>query len=523
MKEKKGFLKVIDKRAFFPPAILLTIATVIGVVFPHTLQKAVDVTFDFTTTNFGWFYALGSTFLVVFCLWAGFSKYGRIRLGGKDAKPEMSFAKWFAIALTSGIAIGVVFYGVAEPMINFTAPPEFSGLEPRSPEAAEASLKYVFLHWALHPYGIYTAAGLCLAFVFWNMKRKLQVSSALYPLIGEKADGQAVSWINALTIFATIAGIGTSLGFGVLQAASGINYVFGTDFDSGVLWIVIIGFMVLIYTVAACTGLHKGVALISNLNVYVYFVLLAWGFLFGGALFIINNTVTGVGKYLSSFVSESMYLEPAMATGWVSSNTIFYYAWWIAFAPLVGVFLVKLAKGRTIREFVLVNMIAPVIFTFLWFGVFGSSAISMELGGNCNIVADIASYGSPVALFAYLKNLPLSGLMVIFGFAAIVFSFVTLAEAQTLTIAELTCVQDEEDETKSERNAPASVKIFWGVLMGLMAFALLYSGGVSAIQTASIVCALPILALMLVMAASYIKGMKNYREYDQTLEDGEDY
>lgn len=523
MKEKKGFLKVIDKRAFFPPAILLTIATVIGVVFPQTLEKVVNIAFAFTTTNFAWFYALGSTFFVVFCLWAGFSKYGKIRLGGKDAKPEMSFAKWFAIALTSGIAIGIVFYGVAEPMMNFTAPPEFAGLDPRSPQAAEASLKYVFLHWALHPYGIYTAAGLCLAFVFWNMKRKLQVSSALYPLIGEKADGKAVSWINALTIFALIAGIGTSLGFGVLQAASGINYIFGTDFDSGVLWIAIIAFMVLIYTVAACTGLHKGIALISNLNVYVYFILLIWGFVFGGTLFIINNTVTGVGQYFSFFVAQSTYLEPAQATGWVSANTIFYYAWWIVFAPLVGVFLVKLAKGRTIREFVIVNMVAPVIFTFLWFGVFGSSAINMELNGNCNIAADIAAYGSPVALFAYLKNLPLSGLMVVFGFAAIVFSFVTLAEAQTLTIAELTCVQDEDEETKSEQNAPASVKIFWGVLMGLMAFALLYSGGVSAIQTASIVCALPILALMLFMAAAYIKSMKDYKKFDQTLQDGEDY
>lgn len=511
------FLKIIDKRTFFPPAILLLIATCVGIFFPETLELAANKAFEFTTKGFGWFYALGSSCFVIFCLWAGFSKYGSIRLGGKDAKPEMSFAKWFAIALTSGIAIGIVFYGVAEPLTNFTTPPIFSGLEANSPGAAEAALSYTYMHWAIHPYAIYTTAGLCLAFIYYNGKRKYQLSSALYPLIGEKADGKFGSWINAIAIFALVGGIGTSLGIGVLQAADGINYVLGTSFESGMLYAVIIGVMVLIYVAAACTGLHKGIALVSNLNVYVYIILLVWGFLFGGTLFILNNTFTGIGQYLSMIVRESFYLEPAYNSGWVNANTIFYYAWWITFAPMVGLFLVKLAKGRTIKEFVIVNLVAPVVFTFIWFGVFGSSAINMELLGSGGIVSDIGKYGVSVALFSYLKNLPLAPIMIILGFAAIVFSFVTLAESQTLTIAEITCKEEMLNKRK-DKSAPSSVKIFWGVLMGLMAFALLQSGGLNALQTAVIVCGLPILILMIFMAIAYVKSMINNEKFDKTLD-----
>ena len=511
----KIFLDTIDKRAFFPPAILLVAAMVIGIFFPEQLAVAANAAFDFTTVNFGWFYAIGCTFLVIFTLWAGFSKYGNIRLGGEDAQPEMSFKTWFAIALTSGIAIGIVFYGIAEPLTNFISPPEFTGMESRSADAAESALAYTFMNWAIHPYSIYTAAGICIAFMYYNGKQKYQLSSGLYPLIGEKANGSIGSWVNAIAIIALVGGIGTSLGIGVLQAASGINYVFDANFDFGMLYAVIIAFMVVIYVGAACTGLHKGIAIVSNLNVYVYAGLLIWAFIFGGSLFILNNTFTGIGKYLSMIVEQSFYLESAHDSGWISGNTIFYYAWWLSFAPMLGLFLIKLAKGRTIREFVLVNLVAPVTFTFIWFGIFGSSAINLELNGISNISADIASHGIPVAMFAYVKNLPLSFIMVILGFLAILFSFVTLAESQTLTIAEITCRQEK---LKGEENsAPASLKIFWGLLMGLMAFSLLQSGGINALQTAVIVCGLPILVLMLIMAAAYIKSMLKHEEYDKTL------
>ena len=513
----KKFLDTIDKRAFFPPAILLVIAMLVGIFFPEQLGMAADKAFAFTTTNFGWFYAIGCTFFTLFSLWAGFSKYGSIRLGGEDAKPEMSFGTWFAIALTSGIAIGIVFYGVAEPLMNFMTPPPFTGMEPGGADAAESALAYTFMNWALHPYGIYTSGGLCIAFMFYNAKRKYKLSSALYPLLGDKVDGNVGSWINALAIIALVGGIGTSLGIGVLQAASGINYVFDKNIDFSTLYAIIIAVMVVIYVGAACTGLHKGIAIISNLNVYVYGLLILGAFIFGGSLFILNNTFTGIGKYLSMIIEQSFYLESAHQSGWVNNNTIFYYAWWLSFAPMIGLFLIKLAKGRTIREFVLVNMVAPVLFTFVWFGVFGSSSINFELQGINTISQDIATFGTPVALFAYVKNLPFAPILTLLGFLAILFSFVTLAESQTLTISEITCKEEMLEGEGDDKNAPVMLKVFWGLLMGLMAFALLQSGGINALQTAVIVCGLPILILMLFMAAAYIKSMLHHEEYDLTI------
>ncbi|MEG1479319.1 MAG: BCCT family transporter, partial [Clostridiales bacterium] len=350
-------------------AILITVAVIIGIVIPEQFGKAANWAFGFTTTNFGWFYAVGSTLLLVFCLWAGFSKYGKIKLGGKDAKPEMSFFSWFAVALTSGIAIGIVFYGIAEPLGNFTSPPGFTGWEANSPDAAEGALKYVFMHWGLHPYAIYTAAGLCCAFMFWNAKKKFQVSSSLYPIFGEKMNGTPGKIINGLCIFAIVGGIGTSLGIGVTQLSAGINYVFGTNYSDTALALFVISGMAIFYITAACTGLHKGIKYVSNANMYIYFALMIWAFLFGGTLFILNNTSTAIGQYIALIIPQSFYLEPVKQTGWVSGWTIFYWAWWLSFAPLVGLFLIKLAKGRTIRQFVLVNMVAPSVFAIAWFGI----------------------------------------------------------------------------------------------------------------------------------------------------------
>lgn len=519
MNKKGNLIQKIDKPTFLLPAILLVIAVAIGVAAPDAFGAATNWAFKFTTTNFSWLYAIGGSLLVIFCLWAGFSKYGNIKLGGKDAEPEMSFFSWFAIALTSGIAIGIVYWGVAEPIYNLTSPPGFTGWEANSPDAAEGALKYVFLHWGLHPYSIYTAAGLCCAFMFWNGKRKFQVSSSLYPLMGDKADGIWGKLINSLCIFAIIGGIGTSLGFGVSQVSTGINYVFGTNFTDTALAAFVIGGMAVFYITAACTGLHKGIKLVSSANMYIYFALMIWAFIFGGTLFILNNTSTAVGQYLALIVPQSFYLEPVKQTGWVGGWTIFYWAWWFSFAPIVGLFLIKLAKGRTIRQFVLVNMIAPTIFAIAWFGIFGSSAMKFELSG-ISIAAELAEWGSSAALFAYVKHLPLTPFLYVLVFGAIVFSFVTLAESMTLTIADMTTKEEYLVEGE-EQSSPILLKVFWGVLMGLIAFTLLFSGGLSALQTASIVCGLPILVLQLFMAAAYIKSMKNHSIYDMTLTDEE--
>lgn len=510
----KRIQNMIDKPVFLLPAILMSFVVVIGFAAPDLFSSAANAAFNFMLDKFSWFYALGTFLLLAFCFWAGFSKYGNIKLGGKDAEPEMSFFKWFAIAVTSGIAIGIVFYGIAEPITNFATPPGFLGIEGQSVEAAESAVPFTFFHWSLHTYGVYTSVGLSCAFIFWNAKRKFQVSSSLYPLIGDKADGIWGKIINGVAVFGIVGGIGTSMGIGVLQISSGINYVFGTNFSMTTLAILVIGTMAVIYIAAACTGLHKGVAIVSSLNMYVYIILMVWTVLFGGTMFILNNTVSSIGSYLKMVIPQSFYLEPVMQTGWVQNNSIFYWAWWISFAPIVGLFLIKLAKGRTIRQFVIVNLLAPSLFGFLWFGIFGSSAIRAELlaGGNAGIIKDIAEHGIPVAMFAFFKTLPLRPVLNILGFAATIFSFVTMAESMTLTIADMTCKADE---------TPNVLKAFWGILMGLVAFIMLENGGLDALQTSVIVCALPLLVMILFMVAAYIKSMRHRSQYDQTLTEEE--
>lgn len=524
MSAEKGSVKSktkLDKATFVLPAVLVLVAIIVGLVAPAAFEEGANAAKSFTTTYFGWFYALGTTLLVVFCLWIAFSKHGNIKLGGKDAKPEMSFISWFFISVMSGIAIGYMFWGVAEPLGNFTSPPAFTGWEANSPEAAEGALKYVYMHWGIHPYAMYTAIGICCALVFWNAKKKFQISSTLYPILGEKANGTIGKIINGVCIFAVVGCMGTSLGLGITQLVDGLNYVTGANFDPAISAFVIVAGMALLYIAAAVSGIHKGIKALGNLNMYIYIALLIWVLIFGGTLFIANNTLTSIGEYIALVVPQSLYLEPAIQSGWVEGWTIFYWAWWLSAAPIVGLFLIKLAKGRTLRQFVVINMFAPVLLAFLWFGILGSSAIGMEMSG-AGLAAEIAENGVAVALYAFAENLPLTPVLIVLIFAAIVISFVTMAQSMTLTVSDMSTDDRylEEQEAKG-KGSPTYLKIFWGAMMALIAFTLYFSGGLSALQTSVIVCGLPILILALVMVVSCIKWLKNRDEYDLTLTDDE--
>lgn len=519
---KKG-LERVNKATFIPPAILCLAIVVVGALIPEKLGDTMNFLLNVCTTYGGWFYALGTVLLVIFCIWVAFSKYGKIKFGGKDAEPEMSTWKWFCIVLTSGMAAGICYWCIAEPMNFYLAPPVFSGNEGGTAAAAEGALRYVLTHWTLHPYAVYTAAAIGIAFMYWNCRKPFSISSALYPLIGEKATGNLRYWINALCIFCLVAGLGTTLGLAIDQLTVGIQFVFGVSISKNLLaFFVCIGFAV-IATLVACSGLHKGVGMVSTINMYIFIFLMIFAFLFGGTLFILNNTVTAIGQYLQNIIAQSFYLEPAHQSGWINGWTIFYWAWWVAFAPLIGLFQVKLSKGRTVREYVIVNMFVPSIFLTAWMGIFGSSAINMHFNQGITSVADaINEWGSSVAFYAYLKEMPLSVIIIPIAMLAIIFSIVTQTEAEVLTISDL-CVASDEELAKSDNLAPAPLKLFWGFTMSLLAFVLLISGGLSAVQTASIVLGLPMMLLILLMAVGTIKGLKNYKKYDQTLREGEDY
>lgn len=518
-KEKKGFWSLVNKQVFFPPAILLTIGVILGVVNPEGFGKASSAALDFTLKYFSWAYALGAIILTLFCFWAGFSKYGKIKLGGPKAKPTMNRFTWFAVTFTSSLAIGISFYCVAEPMMHYMNPPTFLGIAGKSIESASVALRYTYLHWAFVPFAIYTSAGVACAFVFYNARRSFKVSSSLYPLIGDKADGIWGNLVDALAIFAMVGGIGTSFGLGTMQIAGGMDFLWGVKSGTGA-WTMIIAVMVVIYTLSACTGIHKGIKYVSTANMYMYFVLLGAVFIFGPKIAILENTITAVGDYIGNLIPMAFNLDPVKQTGWTKDWTMFYWAWWLAFAPLTGLFMVKLSKGRTIREFVTMNLVAPATFVIVWFGTFGSASIFMDHFGNAGIGAIITEHGVDVALFALFQKMPLAPITCTIGLLVVAASFITQAEAVSITLATMTTVGF--DSAGNEKNPPRVVTIFWGVLMGSIALILLLTGGAKALQTSVIVCGLPIIVLQLVMAVAHVKGMLNAKELDKvgTFDEG---
>ncbi|WP_409969360.1 BCCT family transporter [Bengtsoniella intestinalis] len=513
----KKLIDEIDIQTFLAPAIMVLIVLTFGVVAPDKFGDIIMIAFTWITTHFGWFYALGTTALIFFCFWAGFSKVGKIRLGGKNAKPDMKMGSWIAITFTSGMALGVVFYGVGEGLMNYMTPPGFTGLEGGTAQAAEEALKYVFVHWCFQPYAIYTAAGLGFAFVYWNMNQKFSLSAGLYPLVGEKAYGWRGNIVNWLCLYVMVATLGTNVGLGTLQLTSGIDYVFDFSYDAVVMQMAVIITLAVISITAACTGIHKGIKYISVTNMYIFAAILIWAFCFGGTDFILANTVTSVGKYLDMFLPQALYLDPTGISTWISDWTIYYWAWWLTVAPLTGLFLAKLAKGRTIREFVLVNMFIPIGFVVVWFGTFGSSAIFQQMMGN-DIWGQVEAFGFPVSLFAYLNTLPCKSILTLLGFLAIFFSFITQSESMTYTMAGMTAKDNSADET-GEQKSPRFLKVFWGGSISLMGFILIQSGGLNAVQKSVVMLGLPILVVIIINCISFAKATTNRVKYDYTLSD----
>lgn len=500
-----------NKAIFIPLALILAIAVIYGLVDPTGYGKGAEVALNWTLNNFNWFYALGATLLLIFCLWAGFSKYGNIKLGGRDAKPELSKFNWWAISFCAGMGLGLTFYGVAEPMNHYINPPLFLGAEPGSAKAAETALRYTFFHWTFHTYGIYVAAGICIGFFFYNCKKPFKVSSSLFPIIGEKISGRLGTLVDALAIFAISGGIASSLGLGAMQIGGGLNFLWDIP-TSNLLWFVIILICTFCFTLSSYTGLQKGIKLLSRTNAFLFIALVAFVLFLGPTVGILRQTITALGDYIINLIPMALYVDPIINCGWTNTWTIYYWAFWLAYAPIMGLFLVRCAKGRTIKEFVIVNMIAPAAFCILWFGVFGSAAIQLEHFTDAGIWELITTGGIEVALFALFKELPLYQISSVFGIICATISFISLSDSMTSTIASMITLGF--GDTKEETEPPAPMKIFWGSLLGLLAFVILLSGGISAIQSTVIICGLPILILLLFMVYSYIKAMYNLKEYD---------
>lgn len=492
---KKYVKKGGQERLVYKLSVFITLLFVLwGAIAPNNLGAISKEAFNFTITNFGWLYLFLALGFLIFAFYLAFGKFGNIRLGSDDDEPEYSNRSWFAMLFSAGMGIGLVFWGVAEPVSHYMNPP-FG--DPQNAEAARLAIRYSFFHWGLHPWAIYTIISLSLAYFQYRKGFSGLISSTFYPLLKERIKGPIGKAIDTLSIIATVFGVATSLGLGALQVNGGLSHLVGIPTTT--FWqIIIIVIVTVLFLISATTGLDKGILLLSNGNLILATILLLLTFTLGSTSFLLETFTVSFGAYIQNLVQMSLRLTPFQNNPWIGEWTLFYWAWWIAWAPFVGMFIARVSKGRTIKEFVLGVLLIPSLFSFIWFSIFGGSALHLEMFKGEKITEavqnDITS-----ALFVTLEGLPYGTIMSIVATLLIVTFFITSADSATFVLGMLS---SEGDLNPSNR-----VKISWGILQSSIAIVLLLSGGLESLQTASIVTALPFGIIMALMCVSIYKAL----------------
>ncbi|WP_404454080.1 BCCT family transporter [Virgibacillus necropolis] len=480
---------------FFISVIIVTFLVLFGAIWPEKFKVVAGELFGFTTINFGWFYLLAVFIFVLFLIGISITKYGKIRLGPADSRPEYPFFTWIGMLFSAGFGAGLVFWGVAGPMSHFFKTP-FLGLESQTEEAARVAMGYAFFHWGVSQWSVFAIVGLVIAFLQFKKSKKGLISTSIKPVIG-KNKGVATT-IDSLAVIATVMGVATSLGLGILQMNGGLKTVFGVP-DSLWIQIAIAGVMLLLYLLSSSTGLNKGIKWLSNINLGLCLLLLLFVFFAGPTVFILNSFVLGLGDYFTNFIQYSLRLSPYTGETWVTEWTIFYWAWAIAWSPFVGAFVARVSRGRTIREFVFGVLIVPPAIACLWIAAFGGTALFSDLNNGTQI-AEAVNKDMAVALFKTFEGLPLTDIMSVLAIVLIFTFLVTSADSATYILGSMT--------SKGSLNPGLIGKMIWGTLITAIAVVLLIAGGLNALQTASLVSALPFTIILLLMLLSFVKMLK---------------
>ncbi|EMD84386.1 BCCT family transporter [Pacificimonas flava] len=452
------------------------------------------------TSSFDWLLVLTVNVLLGVCAYLGFGSLGKIRLGGAKAKPEFNLGPWFAMLFSAGMGIGLLFYGVAEPVLHFADPPVSTYSDPNAifPRGlagnAQHAMGLTFLHWGLHAWAIYAVIGLALAYVAFNRGHPLSIGAFL-KVAFPRIPTLLIDVIDILAIAATVCGVATSLGFGASQINAGLSVLTGID-DSPLVKFVLIAGITGLATISVAFGLKKGIKRLSQANMVFAICLAAFVLILGPTVFILDGFVQNIGYYIQRFIYLSTWTETYSGDDWQGTWTIFYYAWWISWSPFVGIFIARISYGRTVREFVAGVLLVPTLFTFAWMTIFGNSALWVELFGNGGLAA-VVDDSKAKALFAFLTNFPLTTLTSILSVLIITTFFVTSADSGALVTAMIASGGDHE--------AGFGARVTWSVAIGALAAALLYAGGLDALQTAAIVTGLPFALVLLAMAAGLLR------------------
>ncbi|MDO5118394.1 MAG: BCCT family transporter [Eggerthellaceae bacterium] len=483
---------------FLISLILCAAIAVWAIAFNENFTEISNAVFAFLTTDFGWLYLIAMLSFVVFALFVAFSKWGKIKLGPDDSEPEYSTVSWFAMLFGCGMGVGLVFWGIAEPISHYVGP--MAGIEPSSPEAASFAMSASFMHWGIHPWANYAIIGLALGYFMYRKGKSALISSALSPVLGEKnAKGALGKLVDILALFATMAGVVTSLGLGVLQINDGLNYLFEIPTILTVQIIIILVISV-IFIGSAVLGIDRGIKVISDANLYIAIGVMIVCFIVGPKIDVLNNLVGGIGDYFGTFFQSSLGMTAYGDNTWMLGWRIFYWAWWIAWAPFVGVFIARISKGRTIREFVLGVVLVPAVASILWFAVFGSMGLSLAEGGVLSPEAVASVAASPeTGLFLVLNQYPLGMVISVVTLVLICTFFITSANSGTFVLGMLS--------SDGDMNPSNAKKILWGVVLTAMSIGLLIAGGLKPLQTISIAAAFPFIFVMFAAMVSVVKGL----------------
>ncbi len=490
---------------FWPAMIILVAACVAGIGFPSATEAALSAIQTNIVGGFGWYYVLIVAGFVAFSLWMGLSRFGDITLGDDDEVPEFSLMAWFAMLFAAGMGIGLVFWGAAEPL-TFAFSDIKPGMDAEGADLAQKAMAQVFLHWGFHAWAIYVIVGLAVAYTVHRRKRPISIRWALEPLLGDRVHGWIGDLVDTIAVVGTVVGVATSLGLGVTQISAGLVHLGFFAEATDTLLVVLIVLITLVAVVSVVTGVEKGIKWLSNTNLVLAGVFLLAILVLGPTLFLLREWVQNLGVYLRdviplTFSTNAWSGEAGQA--WQGAWTTFYWGWWMSWAPFVGVFIARISRGRTVREFVAGVLLVPTLATFLWFSVLGGTAFYQQMFQDGGLMGTDEEGNPSVvpeqALFDMLNNLPAGGLLAGIAIILVTIFFITSSDSGSLVVDMLASGGDP--------NPPTWSRVLWAVLEGLVAIGLLLAGGLSALQTGAIITALPFSVVMIALAYATYKSM----------------
>ena len=496
--EKFGPFPRVNRPVFIASALLIVGFIIFGSLFGELAGEVFNQLQSFITHRFRWLFIILMNVTVVFSLYIALSRYGDIRLGHQTEHPEYSLLSWFGMLFSTGIGIGLLYWGTAEPLYHFMSPPMGQA---ETVEAAKQAMSISFLHWGIHAWALYCVVALSLAYFHYRRGLPLSIRSVLYPLIGQKIYGKWGHVVDTLAVFGTMFGVVTSLGLGAMQINAGFSNVFGIP-NNVPVQLCLIAIITAMATLSVMMGLDKGIKRLSDINIVLTVLLLGFMLFFGPTQFIIDSFIENIGNYVSQLIPLGFWSEAYSNTDWQANWTIFYWAWWVSWSPFVGIFVARISRGRTIREFIFGVLFIPMLLLFFWFTTFGGSAVHMELMGNYGLIEAVkADYGS--AIFKLIEYYPLTKPLTLVIVVMIMLWFVTSSDSASFVIDMLTAGGDT--------NPPKIQRLFWALSQGVIAAVLLVAGGLSALQAVAIIAGFPFAIVVFVMMYCLWRGLTRDR------------